>query len=335
MKSLGQCTNCLDNALKKDLPTVKVGQEEDYYTFLASSADRPFRLHCEELTGQTDYEDAIKRQRLFQGMCLAPEITRVDTIDLLSVTTTMEAGVDIGALLAVMMGNVPPQRFNYQQRVGRAGRRGAGLAVALTVARGRSHDETHFANPRRITADPPPTPYLDVRREVIVQRMVTKEVLRQAFQGIQTDTEPIDSVHGEFGLALPGLSTGWQYNIGYSSTHTRSRHLVDALLHNTELGTHRQAFVTFIQSTATRDCWQKLTALPVIRSGILMPISANGSLMPELLPMFGFPTQVRLLYQGQPRQIPLNNGLIVTWIWPLASSLLAARPSKTRKSLPQ
>ena len=50
----------------------------------------------------------------------------------------MEAGVDIGALSIVLLGNVPPQRFNYQQRVGRAGRRGEPIASSLTLCRLRT-----------------------------------------------------------------------------------------------------------------------------------------------------------------------------------------------------
>ena len=47
------------------------------------------------------------------------------------------------------MGNVPPQRFNYQQRVGRAGRRGEPLAYALTLCRLRTHDDHYFTHTER------------------------------------------------------------------------------------------------------------------------------------------------------------------------------------------
>lgn len=95
-------------------------------------AGDPFRLNCEELTGQTNKSDARQRQRLFQDIVLPQsENPLTDPVDLLSVTTTMEAGVDIGSLLAVMMANMPPMRFNYQQRVGRAGRRDVRCIDAL------------------------------------------------------------------------------------------------------------------------------------------------------------------------------------------------------------
>jgi DEAD/DEAH box helicase domain-containing protein len=143
-QSCGICTNCCGKSLnKREIHKKDLKNQDDYYSYLATSAE-PYRLHCEELTGQTSKEDSTKRQRLFQGILLENENKYVDVIDLLSVTTTMEAGVDIGSLSTVMMGNVPPQRFNYQQRVGRAGRRGHPLSIALTVAKANSHDQTHY-----------------------------------------------------------------------------------------------------------------------------------------------------------------------------------------------
>src|SRR3546814_11420883 len=88
------------------------------------------------------------------------------------------------------------------QRVGRAGRRGAALSLALTLCRGRSHDDYYFQRPERITADPPPPPYVDTNRLQILRRVLAKEVLRRVFSelGLFAGTAG-DSVHGEFGTA--------------------------------------------------------------------------------------------------------------------------------------
>lgn len=53
-------------------------------------------------------------------------------INILSCSTTMEMGVNIGGISEVVMNNVPPKPANYLQRASRAGRRAESKALAVT-----------------------------------------------------------------------------------------------------------------------------------------------------------------------------------------------------------
>jgi Lhr-like helicase len=144
-RGIGICTRCF-----AQLPEQQKGTVAELWAsnFLGrrivrghNEGVRRFRLRCEELTGQTD--NFSDRLRKFKGIFVDDNNVvsrRAREIDMLSVTTTMEVGIDIGALQSVYQANMPPQRFNYQQRVGRAGRRGQAFSLVLTFCRGRSHD---------------------------------------------------------------------------------------------------------------------------------------------------------------------------------------------------
>lgn len=313
----GICSGCLTplgNPLVVGVDDADL--EPDYYRWLAVGAGPIFRLNCAELTGQTDKLLARDRQRLFQNITVGEEVALTDDIDLLSVTTTMEAGVDIGSLLAVMMANMPPMRFNYQQRVGRAGRRGAALSLALTLCRGRSHDDYYFQRPERITADPPPPPYVDTNRLQILRRVLAKEVLRRAFSelGLFSGTAG-DSVHGEFGTAAAWNQPPDNLPAGYAPTDVagivsewirRNRQLIeqicDALLVQTRLTarpSNRTGAVSWIENDLVREVTAAARDQSLVQDGLSERLANKG-----ILPMFGFPTRARLLYHKQPQNWP-------------------------------
>ena len=208
--SAGVCTFCygkLNPEATENLTSRQLA-EQNYVSHPIVNQRTPIRIRCEELSGQTD--DPGTRQIQFKGVF--PESDKnqylkarqFQEIDVLSVTTTMEVGVDIGSLQAVYQANMPPTRYNYQQRVGRGGRSGQAYSVALTLCRGRSHDLYYFENGlHHITGGPAPIPKLSFRYEVI-RRSITKHILNQAFaylkheEKIGLDPSSKD-MHGEFG----------------------------------------------------------------------------------------------------------------------------------------
>ena len=137
----------------------------------------PYQIQATEHTAAVARNEARNIERWFQDLFRSDEIAKDHRVNVLSVTTTMEMGIDIGSLLSVGMRNVAPTVANYQQRAGRAGRRGSAIATVATYAQNRSHDQYYFDRPQEIVSEPPRIPALYLSNAVIARRHVRSLVL--------------------------------------------------------------------------------------------------------------------------------------------------------------
>ena len=145
--------------------------KENHYRVLYESTDLPPALYAEEHTAQIESYEARQRQDRFKN----------GETHLLSSSTTFEVGVDLGDLEAVFLRNVPPEPFNYTQRVGRAGRRKT-PGLALTYCRRNPHDLYHYEDPDRVIAGKVHPPRLQMTNTKIIVRHMAATALSAFFK---------------------------------------------------------------------------------------------------------------------------------------------------------
>ncbi len=169
--ALGICPNYGCSGELEPFDPQKEYSGKNHYWHLYNELS-PIGMSVREHTAQLNAEAASEIQGRFEK----------GEINILSCSTTFEMGVDVGSLEAVFLRNVPPETANYIQRAGRAGRRTSSTAFCLTFAQRRSHDFSHFQQPKRMISGHVTPPQVRITNEKIIRRHVHAVVLAWFFR---------------------------------------------------------------------------------------------------------------------------------------------------------
>ncbi len=171
-------------------------------------------LRPEEHTAMVPHAERERLENLFKG--------ESDALNTFVCTPTLELGVDIGQLDAVLMRNVPPLPANYWQRAGRAGRRHR-MAVDITYCRPVSHDRAYFTDPPKLLAGRVEPPAFNLRNELMVAKHVHATVITRLHQytreaaRIEAEREVVDGV---LKTCLPDRVSSYLFDGGVLRTAT-------------------------------------------------------------------------------------------------------------------
>jgi ATP-dependent helicase YprA (DUF1998 family) len=177
-------------AMNEDINPLSVLRSEEHSAQLSERED--------------DHDEFAKTERyelLFQDV---PLDDGDQPIDVLSCTTTMEVGIDIGGITAVALRTIPPRPDNYQQRAGRAGRRGSALSTIVAYANVAPHDIYYFRHPESMIGASPTDPIIYIENTTIAERHVSASLIRLYINhlgGLPIDGG-LDDVLGQVGSFL-------------------------------------------------------------------------------------------------------------------------------------
>jgi ATP-dependent helicase YprA (DUF1998 family) len=175
-------------------PVAEALEQSDPHFISLIAAEHTAQLNAAQ--PEDVFSQAEKHEVRFQDIDLAWRDTdaREPAIDVLSSTTTMEVGIDIGELSGVALRNMPPSRANYQQRSGRAGRRGNAVATVVAFGSSDSHDDHYFVAPDEMIRGPVVDPRLTLENPDIARRHLRAYLLQRYHEaripGVDPQADP-------------------------------------------------------------------------------------------------------------------------------------------------
>ncbi len=159
--------------------------DESFYVHIYSAGNIE-RLYPVEHSGQLDNDERVKIEGQF----------KTGRINALVCTPTMELGVDIGDLSALLMRNIPPTPSNYAQRAGRAGRKRR-IALILAHAGQGPHDSYFFQHPDEMISGAIRPPLFMLDNHVVIDRHINSLILEKLDTEVPTRWEEIRTEEGD------------------------------------------------------------------------------------------------------------------------------------------
>lgn len=141
--------------------------KQNFYTHFYCES-KPERLYAVEHSGQLSGDEREDIEKDFKD----------GKINVLVCTQTLELGVDIGDLLAIILRNIPPTPSNYAQRSGRPGRKQR-IALILSHAGQGPHDTYFFQNLGKMISGAIRPPTFLMNNKVVIDRHLNSLIMEK------------------------------------------------------------------------------------------------------------------------------------------------------------
>ncbi len=180
-------------------------------------------------------------------------------VNVLACSPTLEMGIDVGGLDAVLMRNVPPRPDNYAQRGGRAGRRSR-VGIVVGYARNTPHDQYFYDKPAEMIAGEVAAPAIGLGNRDVVIRHLNAIALGAAEPGLAGRMLEYISFKGEKNQeAIDGLIDAFESQIGHAADLAMAAWDTERILEPAGLGSREKLIATLKQqSERIRDVFDRV-----------------------------------------------------------------------------